>query len=276
MKDTRIALISLNPIYGGIQENLNNILKWSDKAGREKSDLVVFPEGILSGYDLDIKEKAALILDCPEINKIKEKAEQINAIISFGYLERTKEGYYVSQAYVGKNLVLNYRKCHRTSWEVEHCLAGEELSIQDLGFIKTGTLICYDSAFPSVSATYVKRGAELLISPTCHCMSLKDVKDKEQEIQNRRTHVLKYLRARAYDYTTYAAYVDNAGETAKQEWFPAYIGVFGPDGEIIAESTEGEENMVIADLSADYLCECRKNKIGHYHTLNDERPKLYD
>ena len=79
------------------------------------------------------------------------------------------------------------------------------------------------------------------------------------------------------NYSTYAIYMNHSGETSRGEWFPNYVGFFGPDGEIIAENTADGEQMVLADLSAERgLRKCREEKIGHYFTLADTRPELYE
>jgi predicted amidohydrolase len=178
---------------------------------------------------------------------------------------------------VGRGVRFVHRKCHRTSWELKHCRAGTSLEVPDIGPAKVGTLICYDSAFPAAAETLVRRGAEILIQPSCHGMSAKavSVAERAEEIRKRKRHVEKYWGARAYDYTCYAIYVNHAGENARGNWFPNYVGVFGPDGEVIAETVTEGEQMVIADLSGSFLEKCRKDRIGHFAMMGDARPELY-
>jgi predicted amidohydrolase len=95
-------------------------------------------------------------------------------------------------------------------------------------------------------------------------------------LELRRQHILKYWRARAYDYSCYAVYLDAVGETNKGEWYPGYIGIFGPDGEIIAENVTGQEALVCADLDGTRLAHARENWIGHYRSLVDARSDLYE
>ncbi len=274
----RIAAVTLNPKYGDIDANKNAIIEWLEQAASRTAKLVVFPEGILSGYDLDIKEQAALRFDDDAIEEIANRAEILGCIASFGFIERTDEGFYVSQAFVGDGVRMVYRKCHRTGWEKEHCLAGNELAIQDFGFMKTGTLICYDSAFPQASESLVRKGAEVLLTPTSNGMWLKDLEQeggKDAVIQKRKEHVHCYWRARSFDYSVYSLYVEPVGETSKGEFHPGYAAIFGPDGKCLIERTSCKEGMISTEIYPGRLAQMRNDGIGHYKVLDDARPELY-
>jgi predicted amidohydrolase len=277
MQDIRVAAASIPFQSGNISGNLARIVARMEEAARQKVDLIIFPEGILSGYDLDIIAQSALEFDGVVLQDLAKKAEALNLIVSVGFLEKEAQNYYVSQAYLGQGVRLRHRKCHRTAWEKKFCQPGEELAVQDLGSVRTGTLICYDTAFPQAAETLAKRGAELLISPTCHCMGKAEVEKRgvAESIRIRREHVRKYWGARAYDYTLYTAYVDSAGETPKGEWHTGYIAFFDPNGELIAENATGQENMVVVDLSGSRLAAARANHVGHFHVLAEARPELY-
>lgn len=277
MQDFRVAAVTLTPKYQNVQANLQAVCDWSRQAADAGAKLILFPEGFLSGYDLQEMPQTAVTLDSPEVQAIARLAEQRGVVIGFGLLERSPEGFHITQAYVGKGIRQHHRKAHLTDWDKKHCQPGQTLDLQDVGVAKLGTLICYDSAFPAAAETLVRKGADILIQPSCHGNWAKDVQpaDRPGEILKRKEHILKYWRARAYDYSTYAIYLNHAGVTSHGEWFPNYVGIFGPDGEIIAEHVDEGEQMVLADLSAERLDQCRRDKIGHYGTLSDARPELY-
>ena len=238
---------------------------------------MVFPEAALTDYDLDVIDRTAITQESPAVQELVALAEWRGIMLSFGFLERAADGFYVTQALVGPGHRSFHRKCHRTGWELKHCQAGETLEVADIGLAKVGTLICYDSAFPAAAETLVRRGAEILIQPSCHGMSAKDVPppQRPRAILERKRHIEKYWGARAYDYTCYAIYVNHAGENARGNWFPNYAGFFGPDGEVIAETVTEGEQMVLADLSGSLLADSRKKRVGHYAMMGDARPELY-
>jgi len=277
MEKVRVAAVALNAKMGRVRENLANILAWTDRAASDGARLVLFPEAMLSGYRLDLIEQSALSLESPEIREVRAAATRRDVVVSFGLFERRPEGVYVTQLCVGRDVFLPYRKCHLTEDEKKCCRAGDRLEVQDLGFVRMGTLICYDTAFPRASETLVRMGAELLFAPTAHEYEWKEGEPRDRRLALRRRvrHVSKYWRARAYDYSTYAAYVDNAGEASRGEWFPGHIVVFGPDGEVVAQSATGQEAMVVADLEGERLQRCRSEWVGHCRALADSRPELY-
>jgi predicted amidohydrolase len=277
LKDFTVACIAVNPTPGCAEKNRDRVIAWTEKAVARGARLALFPEGFLSGCSLRSPRESALPSDSPLLDQIQQVAARHRIVVSVGLLERAGKDIHVSQAFLGKGVRQIYRKCHLTESEKRCCVPGNELSVQDLGFVSLGTQICYDSAFPRAAETLVRKGAELLFTPTGHCYdwSPGEKRDYARAIQKRRSHVCKYWRARAYDYTCYAIYVDNVGKTTDSVWFPGYIGVFGPDGEIVAESTSGKETMVIAALDGRFLAKCRKEWVGHYQTLVDSRPELY-
>jgi beta-ureidopropionase len=277
MNDFRVAAVTLTPSYLDVPANLGAICDWSVRAGTAGARLVIFPEAMLSGYDLEAMEQTSIAADGPEVLAITQLAEELNIVIGFGLLERSPRGFFITQLYVGAGIRQWHRKCHLTSWDRKFCQPGDTLEVQDIGLAKLGTLICYDSAFPAASEALVRKGAEILIQPSCHGSWSRDVplQDRPMEFLKRRNHILKYWRARAYDYTCYAIYVNHSEVTSRGEWFPGYVGIFGPDGEIMAESREEGEQIVFADLTDVFLQTCRRNSIGHYGTLGDARPELY-
>lgn len=278
MEPFRVAAVTLTPRTSRVAANLDSVMAWMRKAAEAGARLVLFPEGILSGYDLAQIERSSLRADGPELRRLREEAAALGVCVSAGYLERADGVFFVSQCAAGPGgLWLNYRKCHLTESERKACAAGDRLAVQDLGFVRMGVQICYDSAFPRASETLVRRGADLLFTPTCHCFYERgERRDYPAALEKRRRHVNTYWRARAYDYSTYAIYADAVGETEAGEWFPGYVAVFGPDGEVVAESVAGEEAMVIADLDPERQDRCRREWVGHYRSLADARPELYE
>lgn len=278
MKNFRLAAISLNPKPGQLDANGAAILDGIQRASAQGAHLALFSEGILSGYDLDHLAHAACAWDAPIIRRIRDQAAALNILVSVGFLESAGGEYYVSQLYAGRDYWSVYRKCHLTEREKTVCRPGSRLQVEDLGFVRVGTQICYDSAFPRASETLIRRGAELLFTPTGHALELADAlcQDRVAALEQRREHVLKYWRARAYDYSCYAVYLDAVGENGVGEWYPGYIGIYGPDGGILAESHTGREALVLADLDAERLAYARGHWIGHYQALPDARPELYE
>jgi predicted amidohydrolase len=277
MTNFPVACISLTPAPRDIDENADKVIEWTAKAAAAGAKLALFPEAFLSACLSRPPRETALPFDSPMLRKIQSTAEKAGIIISIGFLELEGNAIHISQAYLGRGVREIFRKCHLTETEKKFAKPGNAMSPQDLGFVRVGTQICRDSAFPRASETLVLKGAEILFSPTSHAYDWEPAESHEHAhaIQKRRSHVCKYWRARAYDYTCYAIYVDMVGTTPNDVWFPGYIGVFGPDGEIVAESISGQEAMVVAALDGQFLARCRKEWVGHYQTMADSRPELY-
>jgi predicted amidohydrolase len=276
MKDTRVAAVAVNPRMGDLAAMEESLAAWTRKAARERADVVIFPEGILTTYDVPGIAKCAVEVDSAVMGRLRKMAEEAGIIVSVGFLERSEKGFHVSNVHLGRGVFHLYRKCHLTAEEKPLCVPGETLSVQALATATFGTMICYDSAFPRAAKTLVDRGAHVLVHSSCHAFYEKgEPRDYAAALARRRNHVLKYWRARAYDLSCYGVQVDNVGEAANGQWFPGYTAIFGPDGEVMGEAANGKEEMVVADLTAQALYKARAGGAGHFCTLSDARPELY-
>ena len=79
----KLALAQINPIVGDFEYNLNKILEYIQKAGKENADLVIFSELVLCGYPpKDLLFKRQFIVDSKKyLNLIKDKSPPKIAVV---------------------------------------------------------------------------------------------------------------------------------------------------------------------------------------------------
>jgi len=146
----------MNPISCDFTGNLDQIVKAIRKAGKEKADVVVFPELAIPGYlckDAIYNEGFAQ----DNLNSIlKIQDESINhpkLTIIVGYVEQNNTGqgrpFFNSATIVRDGLIIgNYRKHLLPFYDVfdegRYFEAGNELTIIKIGNSKFGIIICED------------------------------------------------------------------------------------------------------------------------------------
>ena len=135
------------------------------------AELVVAPELVTSGYDLEVLARRgrelAEPLDGPTATRVSELATETGATLVFGMLERDGDVLYDTAvvAAPGGELV-PYRKSHLYPTESELFAAGTELVVASTPAGRLGMMICFEHAFPDVATTLALRGAQILVIPS--------------------------------------------------------------------------------------------------------------
>jgi predicted amidohydrolase len=200
--------------------------------------LVVAPELVTSGYDLDVLARRgrelAEPLDGPTAARVSELATQSGATLVFGMLERDGDVLYDTAvvAVPGGQLV-PYRKSHLYPTESELFAAGTELVVAATPAGRLGMMICFEHAFPDVATALALRGAQILVIPSAvpvgyeHLLTLR-------------------TRARAQDNQVFAVGCNLTGDG-----FCGRSLVTDPRGDVLAEAgTEETVIRAVLDLAA--------------------------
>jgi predicted amidohydrolase len=174
----RISLAQLSPVLGNKETNLDYISKSMLEAKSQQSDLIVFPELFLTGYDVGKElNNLAETIEGSSINKIKVmcKEHSIYSIVGFPETDETNN-YYISSAVINNqgNLAGSYRKTHLFDKEKFYFKKGEEFKVFHTKIGKIGIMICYDLEFPEVARSLKLMGAEIIIVLTANMSPYED------------------------------------------------------------------------------------------------------
>jgi predicted amidohydrolase len=202
------------------------------------AELVVAPELVTSGYDLEVLARRgrelAEPLDGPTAALVSELATRTGATLVFGMLERDGDVIYdTAVAASPDGQLVPYRKSHLYPTESELFAAGTELVVAPTPAGRLGMMICFEHAFPDVATTLALRGAQILVIPSAvpvgyeHLLTLR-------------------TRARAQDNQVFAVGCNLTGDG-----FCGRSLVADPRGDVLAEA--GVEETVlraVLDLAA--------------------------
>ena len=202
------------------------------------AELVVAPELVTSGYDLEVLARRgrelAEPLDGPTAARVSELARRTGATLVLGLLEQEGDVLYDTVVAVSPDgQVVPYRKSHLYPTESELFAAGTELVVAPTPAGRLGMMICFEHAFPDVATTLALRGAQILVIPSAvpvgyeHLLTLR-------------------TRARAQDNQVFAVGCNLTGDG-----FCGGSLVADPRGDVVAEA--GVEETVlraVLDLAA--------------------------
>ena len=215
----------------------------------------------------DFTEK---IPDGPTIKRMQELARRHRMAIIVPIYEIENEGVFYNTAavidsmgtYLGK-----YRKMHIPHvapgfWEKFYFRPGNlGYPTFDLGFVRIGLYICYDRHFPEGARALGLNGAEIVFNPSATVAGLSE-------------HLWKFDQpAHAVANGYFIAAINRVGTEA-----PWNIGHFygtsyfcNPRGQIIAQASREEDEVLTADLDLDQIKEVRQT----WQFFRDRRPDSY-
>lgn len=197
------------------------------------SDLVLFPELFLGGYNTTDPAAVATAADGPELRAIGQACGESGTAAIVGFSERTGDGSYANSAACfdqAGRLVSVYRKTHLFG-EAERAsfTAGDDLLPVRLAGQLVGPQICFDVEFPEPSRLMARAGTDLLATISANMAPYAS------------DHRLS-ARARALENRCHHLYVNRVGSEAGYD-FVGESCVIGPDGSVLAE-LGGEEGVL--------------------------------
>jgi len=142
------------------QKGSSNIMKILKKLGRSNTDIVCLPEQWLKNNEISNFD-----LEFSEFKKIAKEFSM--TIIPGAFYDITKKKTSIVSPVIGPNgeFIGMQEKIHPFDYEKNNVKPGNEAKIFNTA-CKFGIVICYDMVFPNVANTLVKKGAQVLFSPS--------------------------------------------------------------------------------------------------------------
>jgi predicted amidohydrolase len=299
VKDIRAGSVQYNHVPGDKEANLRTIGLFARQAADRGVRLLVFPEMCITGYwhvrklgREDIEALSESVPDGPSTRKLLRLSEQYGLTLGAGLIERSKEGrlYNTYVVAMPNGQTARHRKLH--CFISEHMASGDAYTVFDIPQgARVGVLTCYDNNIIENVRITALMGAEILLAPhqtggcdtpSPRCMGLIDPKlwdnrDKDPaalEAEFRgpkgRDWLMRWLPARAHDNGMFLIFSNGVG-LDDNEVRTGNAMILDPYGEILAETWQAEDTMVMADLEASRLDMCTGSR-----WIRSRRPELYE
>ena len=230
----RATLAQLAPRARDVSANLDRVQAVVGSC--DGTDLLVFPELFVSGYELADARAVSIDIDGPEVGRLREAARDSGTAIVVGAAERVADGVANSALCIsrGGELAGVYRKTHLFGAEAGSYVAGDELVTVELEGRTVGLMICFDVEFPEVARTLALRGADLLVSISANPEAF------------RRDHAV-FVPARALENGLPHLYVNRVGRQEDVS-FSGSSMMIDPEGTVLAEAGPTDEELLHADI----------------------------
>ena len=142
------------------QKGISHTVKILKKLGRNGTDIVCLPEQWLKNNEISNFD-----LEFSEFKKIAKEFSM--TIIPGAFYDITKKKTSIVSPVIGPEgeFIGRQEKIHPFDYERDSVKPGNEAKIFNTS-CKFGVIICYDMVFPKVANTLVKKGAQVLFSPS--------------------------------------------------------------------------------------------------------------
>ncbi|HYT25578.1 MAG TPA: nitrilase-related carbon-nitrogen hydrolase [Actinomycetota bacterium] len=208
--------------------------------------------------------------DGPTVTRMRELARQHRMALVVPWFEEAQTGvYYNSAAVIERDgtLLGKYRKTHIPQvgpcfFEKYYFKPGNlGYPVFDTSVGRVGLIICYDRHFPEVARQVGLKGAELVFNPSATVESLsRYLWELEQP-----AHAV----ANGY----WVAAINRVGVEAPLNPNKFYGSSYfcDPRGQIVAQASDSEDEVLVADLDLDRIREVRNT----WQFMRDRRPETY-
>ena len=212
------------------------------RAEEEVAALLCFPEGFLQGYLTEEApaQRHAFDLASPAFAAVLDQFPKTGPMIVVGLIE-IDDGQLFNTAIVVERgrLIGRYRKTHLLGGE--SCFeAGRDAPIFEVGGLRFGINICYDTNFPEAARKIADGGASLIVCPANNMMSQKNAEAFK--------HVHNAARGeRCRETGLWLISSDVTGERdGRIAWGPT--AVLNPAGEVAAQLPLEKPGLLVFDL----------------------------
>jgi predicted amidohydrolase len=107
----KVALVQISTIEEQPKKNLAKIIDFAKRAKAKGAKIIMFHEGTLTDYVTDIDKFAQEVPNGPACDTISKLANELNAYISFGLIEKKGIRRYITQVFLGpNNFIYKYHK----------------------------------------------------------------------------------------------------------------------------------------------------------------------
>ena len=273
MRQVRAALIQAQANMGK-QEAIDKHIKMIADAAGQGAQVVGLQEIFHGPYfcaEQDPRWYAtAEPEDGPTVSRMREVAREHGVVLIVPWYEEEQPGVYYNTACVIErdgSVLGKYRKTHIPQvgpcfWEKFYFKPGNlGYPVWDTSVGRIGLIICYDRHFPEVARELGLKGAELVFNPSATVESLsRYLWELEQP-------------AHAVANGFWVAASNRVGVEAPLNPNKFYGSSYfcSPRGKIVAQASDSEDEVLVADIDLDEIREVRDT----WQFFRDRRPETY-
>jgi predicted amidohydrolase len=161
----KICAAQTKPVAGNIQINIQNHKRLISLAVRDKTDLIIFPELSITGYEPRLAEDLATWPNDERFSIFQTLSNAHQVTIAIGLPLRSNSGVLISMMFFQPHKSRKiYSKQHLHQDELPFFVSGQEQVLLRIEEAKVAPAICYELSVPQHSETVFQMGAEIYVA----------------------------------------------------------------------------------------------------------------
>ncbi|MDO9429983.1 MAG: carbon-nitrogen hydrolase family protein [Phenylobacterium sp.] len=242
MKTVRIAAAQTVEFREDLDAALTCAADLAARAEAKGAALLCFPEGFLQGYltEAAAARRNALDLASPQFEAVLRRLPKTGPMIVMGMIEVENGRLFNTAVVIDRGAVVGrYRKAHLMSGE-QAFEAGSDSPVFDVGGLRFGINICYDTNFTEAARKVAERGASLIVCPANNMM-----RRKAAETWKAAHNAIRGERCRETGLWLISSDVTGERED-RVAWGPT--AVLNPAGEVAAQLPLDQTGLLVFDI----------------------------
>jgi predicted amidohydrolase len=227
-----------------LPENLEVIRHFVLEASKARSDIILFPECALTGYNVDFgalpeKEIAKALQTIGEVARRARLSvlvgsptfscgRRFNSLVVFD--RRGRETF-------------RYHKIHLTARDAEFFQPGNAVGFFALQRMPCASIICHERRYPELVRLPVMMGAQILFHPNAGLDSLEVSKTKREGRDG--------IALRAFENQIFYVFANSVGPQGNDLWSAGDSKIVAPDSRVLALANNRDEMMIHAEIDLD-------------------------
>ena len=260
----KVAAVSSESIIGNVLHNLQTTVLWVERLNEQSADFILFPELNLSGYTKESEEiEEALSQKDFIFQELQKLSKRLKTAFAIGFPEYENGKYYISHfLFSNGELIGKHRKTHLSPTEKETFSEGNEINVFNVGELKIGMQLCYETHFPEISYAQAKHGANLLAMAFASPNEDSGIKLERFK---------RFLPARAYDNNCFLMACNQNSKRENTPVFPKFCMITDPKRNVLQETYLPETDCIIADIDLEKIERIKSSKMGWFNKYKREK-----
>jgi len=224
-----------------LPKNVELIRRFIAEAARAGSDVVLFPECALTGYNVDFRRLARDEIE-NGLKAIADAARAHRCHVLVGSPTFARGRWFNSLLVFDRRgrETFRYHKIHLTSRDAEFFTPGNSVAFFRIDGVPCTAIICHERRFPELVRLPVMMGAQIVFHPNAGLDALAVSKTKRGGRDG--------IGVRAFENQVFYAFANSVGPQGGGLWSAGDSKIVAPDSQVLALANNRDEMLIHARL----------------------------
>ena len=253
----RLAAVASEGVIGDVEGNLRTTSSWLERLGGDR-DLILFPEMNVSGYTRDV----AVVRRCASrsgevFDELRDMSSRTDSAFAVGFPEEAGGRLFIAHhLFHDGDLVGTHSKTHLGPTERDVYSEGDRIDVFDVGEMRIGMQLCFETHVPEISYIQARQGANVLAMGFA---------SPREDSSTKLERLKRHLVARAYDNACFLIACNLDSMSDRGTTIPGLGVAIDPKGVVLDEAVPERSTYVSVDCDLAEIERIRASSMGWFN-----------